>query len=99
LYAGKYREDKHTTEEAIQLYIDDVKKLIEDAAADGKGVSCFIAESLQSCGGQIILPPGYLRQVYKSVKPFSNRKSFLIGMLFVGSSEMLEEFASRTRFR
>ena len=52
-------------EELVELYTGDVKKLTELSASQGKGVSCFIAESLQSCGGQIILPPGYLRQVYK----------------------------------
>ncbi len=65
MYHGKYRNDKHSMEELVELYTGDVKKLTELSASQGKGVSCFIAESLQSCGGQIILPPGYLRQVYK----------------------------------
>lgn len=34
----------------------------------GKRVAAFIAESLQSCGGQIIYPPGYLRRVYQHVR-------------------------------
>ena len=67
VYAGKYRNDSHSLEELVQLYTDDVQKLVETAAAKGKGVSCFIAESLQSCGGQIILPPNYLRKVYKYI--------------------------------
>lgn len=65
VYAGKYRNDKHSQEELLELYTSDVKKLIDHAAENGEGISCFIAESLQSCGGQIILPPGYLRTVYK----------------------------------
>ena len=65
VYGGKYRNDKHSAEELVQLYSDDVQKWIDISAANGKGISCFIAESLQSCGGQIILPPDYLRRVYK----------------------------------
>nr|CAH0102691.1 unnamed protein product [Daphnia galeata] len=68
VYGGKYRNDKHSAEELVQLYSDDVQKLIDLSATNGKGISCFIAESLQSCGGQIILPPDYLRRVYKSVR-------------------------------
>jgi len=68
LYAGKYRDDEHTAEEAVQLYVDEVKRLVEASVANGTGVSCFISESLQSCGGQIILPPNYLKQVYKMVR-------------------------------
>lgn len=68
VYAGKYRNDKHSPEELLELYTGDVKKLVDQAAENGKGISCFIAESLQSCGGQIILPPGYLRTVYKHVR-------------------------------
>lgn len=67
-YRGKYRNDKHSMEELTELYAGDVKKLAEFSASQGKGVSCFIAESLQSCGGQIILPPDYLRKVYKYVR-------------------------------
>jgi ethanolamine-phosphate phospho-lyase len=65
VYAGKYRNDKHTSEELLELYTNDVKKLVDESASHGAGISCFIAESLQSCGGQIILPPNYLRTVYK----------------------------------
>lgn len=66
-YGGKYRDDKHTSEELVELYTGEVQRLIEQSSANGKGIGCFIAESLQSCGGQIILPPGYLRKVYKYV--------------------------------
>ena len=65
VYGGKYRDDKYSADELVQLYSDEVQQCVEKSAANGKGVSCFIAESLQSCGGQIILPPDYLRKVYK----------------------------------
>ncbi len=50
-----------------ELYANEVKKIIDNMAKVGKKPGCFIAESLQSCGGQIIPPPNYLRQVYKHV--------------------------------
>ncbi len=65
VYGGKYRNDKYSADELVQLYTDEVQQCIDKSAANGKGISCFIAESLQSCGGQIILPPEYLRKVYK----------------------------------
>lgn len=37
-------------------------------AAKGRRPSVFIAESLQSCGGQIIYPESYLAHVYRSVR-------------------------------
>jgi 4-aminobutyrate aminotransferase-like enzyme len=33
-----------------------------------RGVSGFICESILSCGGQILLPPGYLREAYRVVR-------------------------------
>lgn len=35
---------------------------------EGEGVSAFIAESLISCGGQVIPPDNYFKQVYKHVR-------------------------------
>ena len=50
------------------MYADEVKDIIEKMQAEGKSPGCFIAESLQSCGGQVIPPPNYLREVYKHVR-------------------------------
>jgi ethanolamine-phosphate phospho-lyase len=49
-------------------YANDVKKLCETIQQNGKGVSAFIAESLQSCGGQIFAPAGYFEKVYAAVR-------------------------------
>lgn len=35
------------------------------APKKGEGVCAFFAESLISCGGQVVLPPGYLETAYK----------------------------------
>lgn len=50
------------------LYAQDVKEICDSVQKDKKGVCAYIAESLVSCGGQIILPPGYLKNVYKHVR-------------------------------
>ncbi|MEZ4883265.1 MAG: aminotransferase class III-fold pyridoxal phosphate-dependent enzyme [Chitinophagales bacterium] len=41
-----------------------VKKLKEE----GKGIAGFICESILSCGGQIVLPPNYLKAAYEQVR-------------------------------
>src|SRR5437016_12213857 len=38
------------------------------AAQEGKGLAAFFCESALSCGGQIILPQGYLSDAYTSVR-------------------------------
>ncbi|KAF6207654.1 hypothetical protein GE061_016101 [Apolygus lucorum] len=65
-YRGKYRGGN--TEEMGELYAKEVEKLVADAEADGRKIGAFIAESAPSCGGQILFPPGYLKQVYKCVR-------------------------------
>jgi 4-aminobutyrate aminotransferase-like enzyme len=45
-----------------------VDDIIEKMAAKGRRPSVFIAESLQSCGGQIVFPASYLARVYRSVR-------------------------------
>lgn len=67
VYRGKYTDQEYTTAELSSLYADEVRQLCDKARDRGKGVCVFIAESFQACGGQIIFPPGYLRQVYKLV--------------------------------
>ncbi|KAH0500783.1 Ethanolamine-phosphate phospho-lyase [Microtus ochrogaster] len=61
-YRGKYRE-----EDAATAYADEVKKIIEDAQSRGRKIAAFIAESMQSCGGQIIPPAGYFQKVAEHV--------------------------------
>jgi ethanolamine-phosphate phospho-lyase len=45
-----------------------VDEIIEKMAEKGRRPAAFIAESLQSCGGQIIYPDSYLPHVYRSVR-------------------------------
>lgn len=64
-YRGLYRNDTHTEEELTHLYSDEVKNVVDQLRHGGKGVCAYIAESMQSCGGQVIFPQQYLSQVYK----------------------------------
>lgn len=68
VYRGKYTDVDYTMEELSEMYADEVKQLCDKANENGGGVSIFLAESMQSCGGQIVYPPGYLRRVYKHVR-------------------------------
>ncbi|XP_028347969.1 ethanolamine-phosphate phospho-lyase isoform X6 [Physeter macrocephalus] len=64
IYRGKYRED-HT--DPASAYADEVKKIIDEAHNSGRKIAAFIAESMQSCGGQIIPPAGYFQKVAEYV--------------------------------
>jgi ethanolamine-phosphate phospho-lyase len=64
-YRGIFRDNEYTPEELGKKYADEVKGIIKAAHDSGRNIAAYIAESLQSCGGQVILPPGYLRQVYR----------------------------------
>lgn len=47
-------------------------RMIADAAdafgAEGHGTAAFITEILQSCGGQIVMPKGYLKQAFAATR-------------------------------
>ncbi|XP_050391966.1 ethanolamine-phosphate phospho-lyase isoform X1 [Patella vulgata] len=66
-YRGKYRDDEHPGKDLGKMYADDVKEIIDSIHEKGNTVSGFMAESMQSCGGQIIYPDGYLEKVFKYV--------------------------------
>lgn len=65
IYRGKYREDHP---DPATAYADNVKEIIEQAHNKGRKIAAFIAESLQSCGGQVIPPVGYFQQVAQHVR-------------------------------
>lgn len=64
-YRGPY---KRSDGEAGLKYAAHVGEAIARARTHGRGVAGFIAETCPSVGGQIILPPGYLRAVYAQVR-------------------------------
>jgi 4-aminobutyrate aminotransferase-like enzyme/Ser/Thr protein kinase RdoA (MazF antagonist)/murein DD-endopeptidase MepM/ murein hydrolase activator NlpD len=49
-------------------YAEYVYKLLEKIHTKGRDVAGFIGESILSCGGQIVLPQGYLAEIYAAVR-------------------------------
>lgn len=70
VYRGKYRDNNadHLGCDMAELYASDVKKIVDTVQQNGRGISAYIAESLQSCGGQIFPPVGYFQKVYTIVR-------------------------------
>ena len=64
-FRGKYRASKGLSlEQCGAKYAEEVKRLV---SATG-GVGTFIAESIVGCGGQVVMPPGFLPAAYKAVR-------------------------------
>jgi 4-aminobutyrate aminotransferase-like enzyme len=57
VYRGRYREDRP---DAAALYAAHVGEAAADLARSNQPAGAFFCESLLSCGGQIVLPDGYL---------------------------------------
>ncbi|XP_050504814.1 alanine--glyoxylate aminotransferase 2-like [Diabrotica virgifera virgifera] len=67
-YRGKYRDSEYPKENIGHAYADDVREICQKVQEKGDGVCAFIAESLISCGGQVIPPKNYFNEVYDSVR-------------------------------
>ncbi|GJM32064.1 MAG: 4-aminobutyrate aminotransferase [Saprospiraceae bacterium] len=63
-YRGLYRN----TSEAGKKYATHVQQAIGKIQNQGRNVGGFICESILSCGGQIVLPEGYLKEAYHHVR-------------------------------
>ncbi len=44
------------------------RHVLSEARATGWAPAAFIAETIPSVGGQVLLPPGYLREVYSAIR-------------------------------
>ena len=64
-YRGLYKKDDPG---ASKKYASHVKRVIEKVKSEGRNIAGFICESILSCGGQIVLPEGYLKEVYGYVR-------------------------------
>ncbi|MFW9982682.1 MAG: aminotransferase class III-fold pyridoxal phosphate-dependent enzyme [Candidatus Thorarchaeota archaeon] len=49
-------------------YAEDVQDAIERIKDNNRGLAAFICEPLMGCGGQIVFPEGYLKEVFKHVR-------------------------------
>jgi 4-aminobutyrate aminotransferase-like enzyme/Ser/Thr protein kinase RdoA (MazF antagonist) len=54
--------------DAGKLYADQVTQAVRQISDTGRGLAAFFCESALGCGGQIILPSGYLREAYAAVR-------------------------------
>ncbi len=64
-YRGEFRKDDPKAGEKYAAYIDQV---IQENWANGKDIAGFFCESILSCGGQIVLPPNYLKTAFAHVR-------------------------------
>mgnify|MGYP000143732849 CR=1 FL=1 len=62
-YRGEFKG-----QDAGQQYAKLIKEIISDLQRQDKGIAGFICESILSCGGQIVLPPGFLAEAYAAVR-------------------------------
>jgi ethanolamine-phosphate phospho-lyase len=67
VYRGQFTTDSYPGDDLGVLYAEEVRALCKEAKQNGRTIAGFIAESLQSCGGQVIPPANYLKNVYKWV--------------------------------
>ncbi len=63
-YRGPYKDERDTG----RRYAQHVRDALESDHRQGRRVAAFICESMLSCGGQIVLPPGYLTEAYRCVR-------------------------------
>ncbi len=64
-FRGMYRKEDP---DAGYKYASDVEDIISRSEQEGKHVAAFICESIIGCGGQVMLPPGYLKKVYRMIR-------------------------------
>ncbi|KAJ9580175.1 hypothetical protein L9F63_004192, partial [Diploptera punctata] len=68
VYQGRYRDVDHPGKDLGKMYADEVRDICKKARGKGRTIAAYIAESLQSCGGQIIPPDNYFRNVFRYVR-------------------------------
>ncbi|CAD5226508.1 unnamed protein product [Bursaphelenchus xylophilus] len=97
VYRGKYRLndlDLSNEEKLVEMgtmYANDLRKMVEsEVKSQGRTVSAYIAEALQSCGGQIIPPKGYMSKVAKIIR--SNGGVMIIDEVQTGFGRVGQKF-------
>lgn len=64
-YRGKFNRFNAPADDIKDNYVSEIQSITQKVKDEGRGIACFIAESLQSCGGQVIPPDGYFQDVYR----------------------------------
>lgn len=49
-------------------YVDQIRSVLDSEDLKREGVGAFFCESMLGCGGQIVLPPGYLKGAFAAVR-------------------------------
>ncbi len=63
-YRGRYKDPKT----AGPKYAQHVREALKQVTSRRRRVAAFLAESMLSCAGQIVPPPGYLEAAYRHVR-------------------------------
>lgn len=64
-YRGAFKRDDR---DAGMKYAEAVRDAVARIIKTGRKPAAFLCESVLSCGGQIVLPPGYLAEAYRHVR-------------------------------
>ncbi len=64
-YRGPFRRDDP---QAGPGYAGHVGAIVGRMRSEGRGLAAFLAETLPSVAGQVVLPPGYLAEAYRHVR-------------------------------
>lgn len=64
-YRGRFNRFNSSPDDIKEKYVSEIEAIAHKVKDEGRGLACYIAESLQSCGGQVIPPEGYLEDVYR----------------------------------
>ena len=62
-YRGKYRGLN-----ALNGYLEELKKILRSIKKEGKKLSSFFVEPIMGCGGQLILPDEFLKRSFELVR-------------------------------
>ncbi len=65
LYRGTFKKNDL---DAGKKYAKLIDRLIQKIENNNKSIAAFMCESLPGCGGQIVFPDGYLKEVYKRTR-------------------------------
>ncbi|CAF5047446.1 unnamed protein product, partial [Rotaria sp. Silwood1] len=67
VYREKFRDNDYNTDKdkLCQLYVDEARRVVEEAESHEQCIAIFIIKPLQSCGEQIIYSKGYLKKTFK----------------------------------
>jgi 4-aminobutyrate aminotransferase-like enzyme len=65
VYRGPY---KRSALHAGKKYARHVAEAIQPIQESGSNIAAFICESVLGCGGQVVLPDGYLQEAYRHVR-------------------------------